>query len=1133
MIKPMCRLSLSTPGRLLLLLLCASISFSLSAKSLPEDTGSIDGQWLIKVPEGQDAREVASALGAIYIKKVRGAKDYHSVEFAKPLASSLSDIDWRDQLTTRLEASDEIEAFEKLEEYERYPRSFVPSDPLFADQWHLENEGQSGGTPFADTQVRGAWNAGINGTGVVVGIVDTGTQYNHPDLSANWRTGRGIDVVDNDNDASPAYDNDIRDFERHGTAVAGISVAASNSIGGLGIAYNAEFVPIRLLGGSISQADEIEGITYGGWDDGDYVDVYNNSWGPSDNFGVRFVDISSAVKTAIRNNTQFGRGGLGAIYVWAAGNGGLNGDISNFDAYNASPYTISVGAVGHDDIKAGYSEPGANLLVVAPSGGRGGGILTTDLTGSDGYSSGSSYEDFSGTSAASPMVAGVVALMLDARPDLNWRDVQQILALTASPVDFIEDKWSQNAAGLWVSHDYGFGRVDAKAAVELARDWESLPSLTTLSGTRFMNSVSLLFKQTRTGSINISQNVEVHNVSVTVSLNHSNWGDLHIELESPSGSRTLLSEPHRNANQSLFSHTFLSTHQLKESSLGAWKLHVTDDGTDGEGSWSSWSISIIGHTLEGATNQSPVGDDLVLERTSFPVEIDTFDGLTDPEGDSLEILAVQQPASGELEDLGGGLFAYTMGDTKTGWDSFSVLYGDGNGGVKRRLIRILDPRPVGRVDLLPLVAGQSYELPVLSNDLDPDGDPLRLLSAVPESGGIGFQGDIQVLPNQNVQYSSSIGDAGVARFQYNLTDDSDGESSGWATLVLSPESDVAVTLDGEDDHLLIGPTTGINMRDRFTLEAWIYPESYGEYVTGFGRIFDRDTFLFYLNGFDHTTYNDQSLVAYFILQDGQTFTAANSAANVIQLNKWQHVALSFNSSDFSAPVKMYVDGIQVPLGFPLAGTSAPRSPVFNNSNLNLFIGENEDGARAFKGSLAELRVWNTALSSATIQSRHDRRLTGSEPNLQLYLPLDQTLEPEAISIGTFKGKATIFEGLRVPRILPWAQLEEDLSIVANGNNGWWEERTLGWFYGDAYPWVYLPYAGWSIVETNAIHNSYAIYPVENNWGWLYTSPQVFPWLYRVDDQSWILYDESQENGPWLYFHAESSWLRPQEDAPDS
>ncbi len=1117
---------LSTLRRHFLVLLGLVSCCAVFGSALPDPGAGIEGRWLIRLSPEEDARNVAASLGAIYVEEVRGLRGCHAIEFARPLSSGISDTQWREQLSSTLEAKDEIVSFLKLREYELYPRSFNPPDPLFPDQWHLENEGQSGGIPYADTQVRGAWDSGYNGTGVVIAIVDTGTEYTHPDLAPNKLPGKGWDFVNNDSNPSPAWDEDIDGYERHGTAVAGISLAASNQLNGLGIAYKSKLVPVRLLGGPISQEREINAITYGGYNDGDYVDIYNNSWGPDDNAGVRFVDIDPEVKSAIWENTRDGRNGLGCIYVWAAGNGGLNGDISNFDAYNASPYTISVGAVGHDDIKTGYSEPGANLLLVAPADP----ILTTDLTGSDGYGSGNTYDEFNGTSAAAPMVSGVVALMLDARPQLGWRDVQQILALTASPIDFDPEKWSQNGAGLWVSNDYGFGRVDANAAVQLAKDWDILPAMRTYSESRYMNNVALSYKQLRTGTMTISQNIEIHSVQVSVLFDHTNWGDLHVELESPSGSRTVLSEPHNNANtNNLTSYTFLSTQQLKEPAAGLWKLYVMDDGTEGSGTWVNWSLSIIGHFVSPEDNKSPEGEDLEFEETSFPIEIDTLTGLVDPDGDDIEILSVQQPAGGILKDLGEGRFSYAMRKSKDGRDSFSVLYGDGNGGAKRRVIRILDPRPVGKIDLFPLVAGETYELPVLSNDLDPDGDPLRLLSVEPETGGIGFTGELEVQPDQTIQYSSGPGDSGVARFEYSMTDDSDGDSSGWATVVLQPSPDIAVKLDGEDDHLLIPSPSGINMSERFTVEAWIYPESFGEYVYGYGRIFDRDTFLFYLHGFGHPNYNDRSLVAYFTLS-GTTYTIANSRANVITLNKWHHVALSYNSAS-ATPVKMYVDGLPVSLSYPFDGKGPPSGSIYNDPGAMLYIGENNDGARAFKGSLAEIRVWNQHLGDFEINQRHDQRLNGNEPGLQLYLPFDQTLEPEAISLGSFKGTVNMVDAIRVPRILPWADLEEDLSVIANGNNGWWEERNLGWLYGDAYPWIYLPYLGWSLVDRNPSSNAYYLYPSGNNWGWLYTSPQLFPWLYRVDDDNWLLYQDSYEGGPWLYSYGSSRWLRPQDDIP--
>lgn len=101
----MSRLSLSTLRRLVPLLLGLSLYCLVSGKSLPTQGGSIEGQWLIKVPQSQDAREVAASLGAIYIKKLKGVQGYHCVEFAKPLASNITDIEWRDQLAVRLESS--------------------------------------------------------------------------------------------------------------------------------------------------------------------------------------------------------------------------------------------------------------------------------------------------------------------------------------------------------------------------------------------------------------------------------------------------------------------------------------------------------------------------------------------------------------------------------------------------------------------------------------------------------------------------------------------------------------------------------------------------------------------------------------------------------------------------------------------------------------------------------------------------------------------------------------------------------------------------------------------------------------------------------------------------------------------
>ncbi|NDV63505.1 S8 family serine peptidase [Puniceicoccales bacterium CK1056] len=1094
-----------------------SSSSPVFALDRPLDPSSEAGDsWLIQIAEDASPQDVAKSLGAIYAGPVRGVKGYHRVRFLENLQSRPDDLASRDNIIRQLKSRSEVLRFEENRIIYRYPRSFAPLDPRFPEQWHLENVGQSGGLPGADINVRPVWDSGITGAGVTIGVVDEGIQYAHPDLQSNWINGSGYDYNDDDSDPAPdPFDTD----DRHGTAVAGISLAASNELGGLGVAYDASLVPLRLIAGGFEFGEEAEALSYH-VSSGIPVDIYNNSWGPSDDAGIRYVDISSVLKSAFASNTSNGRNGKGTIYVWAAGNGGLNGDNSNYDGYNASPYTISVAALGDNDVKAGYSEPGANLLVSAPSRGLGAGILTTDNTGTSGYSDADYYENFSGTSAAAPIVSGVVALMLERRPELGWRDVQKILALTAVPVDFIEGEWTSNAAGHWASHNYGFGRVDAHAAVQLAADWPLLGARqvaqATSTASTFLPEGSLVNQ-----SLQINRNIRVQHARIRVSLSHSDWGDLRFELRSPNGTRSVLAEPHRNSNSSGSpgSWTYLSTHFLNELSLGEWVLSITDDGTGGSGSLLGWSLELWGTEISAQENKPPAAESLVVESTSFPIEVDVLDGVTDADGDSLTILSIQQPRFGTIESISSRRIGFSMGQTKNGLDSFSVLISDGNGGVLRRIVQIRDPRPVGRNDLFPVLADSTTELPVLENDLDPDGDTLRLTRILSE-----VNGSATITGEGTIAYTPPAGFKGVERIQYELTDDSDGISTGWATVIVQQSADVVLDFDGEDDFVRLDNAPGLSIRDDFTVEAWIYPEDYGEYVTGFGRIFDRSTFIFFLNGFDHSFYNDKSLVAYFILEDGFTTVAANSISDSIQLNEWQHVAISYDSGNFSTPVRMYVNGVPVSLSYPLEGSSAPSQPLADNSNAPLYMGEAPSGARAFKGSMGEFRIWDSVVSPALIGARHASRLTGVESSLQFYLPLNKTLAPEAISGGSLPVVADIFEAQRVPRILPWRELENNYTILSNEGNGWWQDRTLGRLYGDLYPWVYLPTLGWVYSGHGEGNDPYVLYSDSSDLGWLATDRNLYPWFYQYGTGNWIYYLQGPENPTWFYSFSRSDWF---------
>jgi subtilisin family serine protease len=1096
------------PALLFCLFLFSGAAFGISRPAGEEAGG---GNWLIRVEPGVDARLLAESLGAEYVRPLVGVRGYHRIRFIETLSSRPDAASASQRVRERLKAESRVNRFEQEQWIQRYTRAYVPEDPRFEDQWHLENVGQSGGLPNADAQVRPVWDSGVTGQGVVIAIVDEGIEYDHPDLEPNWLIGSGYDYNDDDNDPSPG---DAQD--RHGTSVAGVALAAGNEIGGIGVAPDAGLVPLRLIAGPYQYGEEAEALSY----QRQQVDIYNNSWGPSDDFGVMYDDASQAFKDALYDNVREGRNGLGNIYVWAAGNGGLNGDNSNFDGYNASPYTISVGAVAHDDIRTSYSEKGANLLVVAPSGGRGGGIVTADNTGSSGYTATDMYDNFGGTSAAAPIVAGVAALLLEARPDLHWRDVQAILALSAAPIDFSAQKWTRNAARHWYSHDYGFGRVDATAALKLAEGWTSLgPMLETSASNTTSGTLAPNIPLRR--SVSVFQNFAVQHVMVTVEANHQDWGDLRIVIESPSGTRSVLSESHTNANDSGDPGvwTYLSTHFLGESSAGSWTLEVTDEVAGSGGSLRNWSIEIFGTAFAQpgeSRNFAPEAEDLVIESVTFPITVDVLDGVADPDGDTVELISVQSPRYGSLSDLGGGVYAYTMGDTEDGTDVFSILIGDGKGGVARRLVQILDPRPVAQNDLFTIRENTSAVLPVLENDLDPDGDVLSII----EING-DFDGDATIGPDGNILYTAPNGFTGTERIEYVLDDGSDGLSSAWVTVIVTDDPDMALAFDGEDDYLQIPAGTPLNLQDAFTVEAWIYPEDWGEYVTGFGRIYDRNAFVFFLNGFDHSFYNDQSLVIYMTMENGQSF-AVNTDPRVLELNRWQHVAFSLDTSRTFDPVRVYVDGIEVGFSYPL-GTIRPTLPLANSVNFPLYMGESDSGARAFKGMMTEFRIWDRFLGRDEVFARHAQRLMGSENGLQLYLPLNQQLGQSALSLSDNGALASIYEAKRVPRTPPWADFIAHFDILQDFENGWWEERTLGIIFGDDFPWVEVSGLGWVYAGQVAGSNQYSFYPANGSWGWLYSDPDYYPWYYRYSVDGWYWYWPGTAFPGWFYQVSDGSW----------
>ena len=220
--------------------------------------------------------------------------------------------------------------------------------------------------------------------------------YSHEDLTDNVLTSFNHNY---DPDQTDIYSY----FEDHGTAVAGLIAAKDNSLGMRGVAPDAKIYGYNLLvehtDGNEADAMSRNSAT---------TAISNNSWGPKD-YG-RPQHAHELWEAAVKDGVTNGYGGKGVVYVWAAGNGALYDDRSNLDEYSSFYAVTAVCAVGHDDKRSSYSETGSNLWVCGPSSsGRAGQprIATTD--------NGNRYRgSFGGTSAATPIVSGVVALVREA-----------------------------------------------------------------------------------------------------------------------------------------------------------------------------------------------------------------------------------------------------------------------------------------------------------------------------------------------------------------------------------------------------------------------------------------------------------------------------------------------------------------------------------------------------------------------------------------------------------------------------------------------------------------------------------------------------------------------------------------------
>ncbi|MGA1695167.1 MAG: S8 family serine peptidase, partial [Burkholderiaceae bacterium] len=367
------------------------------------------------------------------------------------------------------------------------------------------------------------------------------------------------------------------------------------------------------------------------------ADIINGSWStlaPSEGGNRSLYKASSDWTSALERAIREGRQGKGAVVVLAAGNGGRdsgsevfngeNADQANYSGYANDPRVIAVGAVDGFGREIQFSEPGANVLVAGFSGADLGvrlstaGIFTTDLSGSRGYDVSSDLNQdytrfFDGTSAAAPMVSGVVALMLQAKPSLTWRDVRWILASTARPATGLSTPGSTTASTPMNSHGYtqrvGFGVVDASAAVAAAKTFQPLGSEVTCdSGRQTLNGSAglALADNDRTGvsrSLGISAAScgirRIESVALELAVSHGRSGDLRATLVAPSGNGVQFMAPHTCSASGCTSmadgFSFGAVRFMGEAPQGEWTLKLSDERTDQAGALLWWRVVLKGH----------------------------------------------------------------------------------------------------------------------------------------------------------------------------------------------------------------------------------------------------------------------------------------------------------------------------------------------------------------------------------------------------------------------------------------------------------------------------------------------------------------------------------------------------------
>ncbi|VDL60004.1 unnamed protein product [Hymenolepis diminuta] len=455
------------------------------------------------------------------------------------------------------------------------------NDPNAPYMWQLLNDGNQfiGKNPGIDINVYPVYAVNITGKNIMAIVVDDALDTTHEDLIPNINFDFLADLLNNTRVDARGTDEKMPKSDDHGTEVAGLYAAvANNSRCAFGVAYDAKLGAVRLLGDKVTDYMVGEALTLFA----ENARIYITSWGPSDN-GKSFRSPGKYMRKALKETWLNGNYGKGSVFIFPTGNGGLQGDNCGADGFVNHQNVIGVSALSENGLPPSYSEACAAVTVAVPP--------TTKINNM-------CTRGFVGTSASNPMAAGVIALAMEANPDLKPRDVSAILALSGRiPTASATDMYI-NGGGYLVSHTYGSGLLNAVRMVKLAKTWVPLGRRRTCVKQRGRWAVSPKdmkkspFTQNlyphKTVNFAFSFNstdcdveiIELVRVGMQWSCEHR--GSLEVKLTSPSGQYAYLLYPrikdHFKGKSEMIWKSLMHT---GERCVGTWTVSVRDTGRRG------------------------------------------------------------------------------------------------------------------------------------------------------------------------------------------------------------------------------------------------------------------------------------------------------------------------------------------------------------------------------------------------------------------------------------------------------------------------------------------------------------------------------------------------------------------------